>query len=133
MIKKNLEWLPLVCDKVIRQEYCSQHLLRTARDCSAELTLLKGMRYEVHCHWLKKHMARELYESAIKTIEWSDTEIQHLDSALHHVQEWERASRHADLIQVRTRLQMADQAHKQYLKNRIALEPFLPPDLAQAA
>ena len=125
MLRKNLDWLPLVCEKVIDGEYSDQQLIRLSRDCRLEITQLRTQRSRQHRTWMGLRLSRGEHETAMRIIDWSEAELEYLGLAVKHIRKWEERRQDVDLKQARTRLQMADQAHRQYLKNRVTFEPCL--------
>ena len=125
MVRKNLDWLPLVCEKVITGEYCRQQLIRVSRDCKPEIATLRTQRTQQHRTWLRLRMSRLELDATLRVIDWAEAELEYLGMAVQHVRRWEESGSDVELRQVRTRLQMADQAHRQYIKNRVDLEPSL--------
>ena len=125
MPDRSLDWLPIVCDKVLRGENSSQQLLQLLHGGRSEVAKLKSQRFSVHKNWLHLNLARTQHDSAMRTIDWSDAEIEYLDLAVQYLGRWSAEGQEEDLLFARTRFQMADQAHRQYFKHRLKLEPIL--------
>jgi hypothetical protein len=123
MTTQNLEILPFFCEKVATGDYNRNMLVRLVRQCKPEWNKLRLSRQILHSRWKSLPLRRGSVLNSKVAIDWSDAEVEYLGLALAHLGEWLAHPSEEQLNQARSRLQMADQAHRQYLRCRIKVEP----------
>jgi hypothetical protein len=125
MTTRKLELLPFVCDKVAVGEYTRNTLIRLMRHCKPEFHYLRESRQKLHARWQTLPFTRGARNEINAVIEWSDAEVAFIDLAIRHIGEWIEQPCPEQLNQARSRLQMSEQAHRQYLRSRLEMEPQL--------
>lgn len=125
MTTRKLELLPFVCDKVAAGEYNRNTLIRLMRHCRPEFHYLRDSREKLHARWQTLPFTRGGRNEINAVIKWSDAEVAYIDLAIRHIGEWIEQPCVEQLNQARSRLQMSEQAHRQYLRSRLEIEPQL--------
>jgi len=122
---KSFQWLPIFCLQILSGRCGRNGLHQTLVQCAHELDYMAISRRNEFKYWRGMRLARRELQELDLLQEWSDGELQDLQKAIEHLQAYRLTGERVEVGRAKSRLQMADQANRQYLRVRLKVEPMI--------